>query len=71
MDVVWKDSLANPTKYLTKLSQFVGAYATATIEKAEEVELLLKQKEEKVQELERLLEQEKLNVGKKMEMKMP
>ena len=61
---------SNPTKHLSKLSQFVGAYSTATIDKSEEVKLLLKQKEEKVQELERLVEQEKLNVNKQMEMKM-
>ena len=70
MDVVWKDSLANPTKYLTKLSQFFGAYATATIDKAEEVKLLLKQKEDKFQELEKLLEQENFNSIKQIEMKM-
>ena len=34
VDVVWKDSFSNPTKHLTKLSKFVGAYATSTIDKA-------------------------------------
>ena len=37
IDVLWKDSSDDPTKHLTKLSQYAGAYATATVDKAIEV----------------------------------
>lgn len=37
LDVLWKDPNNNPTENLTKLSQIVGAYASATIDKASEV----------------------------------
>lgn len=33
MDIVWNDSPLNPSENLTKLSKFVGAYATTTIDK--------------------------------------
>jgi len=46
MDVVWKDTSIDPSKNLTKLSQFAGAYASATIDKVEEVINLIKEKEE-------------------------
>ena len=59
VDVLWKDSSDDPTEHLTKLSQYAGAYATATVDKATEVRILLKQKEAKVQELEQLLNEEK------------
>ena len=55
VNILWKDSLVDPTKHLTKLSQYAGEYATATIDKATEVRVLLKQKEARVLELERLL----------------
>ena len=70
VDILWKDPLADPTKHLTKLSQFAGAYATATIDKATEVQYLLKQIEEKINDLERPLEQEKFNSNRQMELKM-
>jgi len=34
MDIVWKDSPIDPSDNLTRLSQFAGAYATMTIQKA-------------------------------------
>jgi len=46
MDVLWKDSPINPYANLTRLSQFAGAYAIATIDKATEVQMLLKEKED-------------------------
>ncbi len=46
MDIVWKDSQTGPLENLTKLSQFTGAYASATIDKAIEVRQLVKEKEE-------------------------
>ena len=66
IDVLWKDPLVDPTKNLTKLSQFAGAYATATVDKATEVKMSLKHKGDRIQELERLLDQEKSNSGEKM-----
>jgi len=33
MDIIWKDSPMDPSENLTKLSQYVGAYATTTIVK--------------------------------------
>lgn len=35
----------DPSKDLTKLSQYAGAYSTATIDKASEVTQLIKQKD--------------------------
>ena len=37
MDILWKDTQTDPSNNLTKLSQFVGAYAFAMIDKAIEV----------------------------------
>ena len=65
VDVLWKDSLDDPTEHLTKLSQYARAYATATVNKAIEVRLFLKQKEARVQELEKLLNEEKFNSSEK------
>ena len=47
VNVIWKDSEVNPSKDFTKLSQFVGAYTTATIDKATEVNQLIKEKDQK------------------------
>lgn len=48
MDVMQKDTLVDPSENLTKLSQFIGAYATTTIYKATKVHMLLKEKEQKI-----------------------
>lgn len=37
MEIVWKDAPIDPSENITKLSQFPGAYATATFDKAVEV----------------------------------
>ena len=42
IDVLWKDSSDDPTEHLTKLSRYAGAYATAIVDKATEVRVLLK-----------------------------
>ena len=44
LDVLWKDPTTDPIENLTKLSQITGAYASATIDKASEVRLLLNEK---------------------------
>ena len=46
-NVVWKEEL-DPSDDLTKLSQYVGAYSAATIDKASEVSLLLKTKDQEI-----------------------
>jgi len=48
LDVLWKDPNSNPTENLTKLSQIAGAYASATIDKASEVQQLLKEQEDQI-----------------------
>ena len=44
LDVLWKDPATEPTDNLAKLSQITGAYASATIDKAFEIQLLLNEK---------------------------
>lgn len=44
MNVVWREEV-NPSEYLTKLSQYAGAYTTTTIDKVSEVNHLLKEKD--------------------------
>ena len=51
MEVVWKDTPSNPIENLTLLSQFVGAYTTATMDKAIEVSILVQEKDDKIMEL--------------------
>ena len=44
LDILWKDPASNLTENLAKLSQIAGAYASATIDKASEVQQFLKEK---------------------------
>ena len=46
LDVLWQDPTSNSTENLTKLSQNAGAYASVTIDKASEVQQLLKERED-------------------------
>lgn len=48
LDILWKDPTTDPTVNLTKLSQIAGAYASVTIDKASEVQQLLKEKEDQI-----------------------
>ena len=61
LDVLWKDPTSNPTENLTKLSQIIGAYASATIDKASEVQQLLKQREDQILVLQLQLQQANAN----------
>ena len=61
LDVLWKDPNNNPTENLTKLSQIAGAYASATIDKASEVQQLLKERESQIQLLQQQLRQANVN----------
>lgn len=61
MDIVWKDSPIDPSENLTRLSQFARAYASTTIDKATDVKIFLKEKENKILLLEQHLQQEKSN----------
>ena len=45
--MVWKEEF-DPSDDLTKLSQYAGAYSVATIDKASEVSLLLKTKDQEI-----------------------
>lgn len=58
MDIVWKDSPMDPLENLTRLSQFAGAYFMTTIDKETEVQMLLREKEQKILLLEKQLAQE-------------
>lgn len=49
-NVVWKEKM-DPSDDLTKLSQYAGAYSAATIDKASEVSLLLKNKDQEISTL--------------------
>jgi len=59
MDVLWKDSPTDPSASLSRLSQFAGAYAIVTIDKALEVQIFLRKKENKITSLEQQLQQVK------------
>lgn len=52
IDVFWKDTPIDPSKNLTKLSQFASAYASAKIDKEEEVRNLIKEKKERIRQME-------------------
>jgi len=61
LDVLCKDPNSDPTENLTKLSQIAGAYASATIDKASEVQQLLKEQEDQIQLLQQQLQQANTN----------
>lgn len=61
LDVLWWDPTTDPTENITKLSQIAGAYASANIDKASEVQQLLKDKEEQIQILQQQLHQASAN----------
>lgn len=63
-EFLWKGSSATPTKELGKLTQFVGAYASATIDKVVEVQELLKEKEEKIISLKQKFNTKKQKITK-------
>lgn len=46
MDIVWKDLPMDPFENITKSSQYAGAYATTTIDKATKVQMMLKEQEQ-------------------------
>jgi len=61
LDVLWKDPTTNPLENLTRLSQIASVYASVTIDKAAEVQLLLKEKEDRILFLEQQLQQVSIN----------
>jgi len=63
MDIVWKDIHSNLAENLTRLSQFTREYATVTMDKATELSILLREREEKITQLEQHLQIEKTNVN--------
>ena len=60
MDVLQKDSPIDPSANLTRMSQFASAYATMTINKETEMQMLLKEKEDKILSLEQQLQKQSL-----------
>jgi len=67
MVIVWKDSPMNPSKNVTKVLQFIGAYATTTIDKETQVQMLLKEKEHRIFLLKKQLDKEKSNQQAKLQ----
>ena len=61
LDILWKDPASNPTENLTKLSQIARAYVSVTIEKASEVQKLLKEREDQIKVLQLQLQQANAN----------
>lgn len=51
MNIVWREEV-NPSEDLTKLSQYVGAYTTTTIDKASEVSHPMREKYQTIIQLE-------------------
>ena len=49
--MIWKEEF-NPSEDLTKLSQYVGVYSEATMDKALEVSNLIKEKDQTISSLE-------------------
>ena len=69
MDVLWKDPTTNPTENITKLSQIIGAYTSAAIDKASEVRQLLNEKEDQIQVLQQQLQQANANSEAQIQLK--
>lgn len=61
-EVLWKGSTTAPTEELGRLTKFTGAYGSATIDKAINVQNLLKEKEENISMLEQNTEAEKQKI---------
>ena len=61
LDILWQDPTTDPTENLTKLSQIAGAYASATIDKASEIQQLLKEKEDQIRVLQQQVQQANAN----------
>ena len=55
--MVWREEF-EPSDDLTKLSQYVGAYLAATMDKASEVRNLLKEKDQVIDSLQTQLSEE-------------
>ncbi len=51
-EVVWKGSLSTPLEEFRRINQFMGAYASATMDKVMEVLHLFKEKEDIIVQLE-------------------
>lgn len=49
LDILWQGPNTYPTENITKLSQIVGEYSSVTIDKASEVQHILKEKEDQIQ----------------------
>lgn len=66
MDIVWKDIPFNLAENLTRLSQFMGAYTSVTMDKATKASTLLREKEERTTQLKQVLEAEKESANRQV-----
>lgn len=60
----------DPSDNLTKLSQYIGSYASSTIDNAVEVKQLVTEKVERIKQLEQQLSEERQNVYHQMQAQM-
>ena len=58
-EAVWKDTPSNQIENLTRLSQFVGAYTAATMDKVAKVSILVQEKDDKIMQLQQQLDEER------------
>ena len=66
MQVLQKGTQSTPGKELSRLSQFVGAYADATIQKAMEIETLIREKDQKMAQMEQSFFNEKQRIEQEL-----
>jgi len=60
-NLIWREEV-NPSEDLTKLSQYVGAYTVATMDKASKVSNLLKEKDQAIILLETQVQEKKQRI---------
>jgi len=59
---LWRAAQVTPAEDLGKLSQYAGAYSSATIDKATKLQQLLWEKYDRIRHLEQSLENEKQGI---------
>ena len=70
MEFVWKDNPSKPIDNLTRLSQFVGAYTTTTMDKAAEVSILVQEKDDKIMQQQQQLDEERNSPNQNVEQQL-
>ena len=67
MQLTWKGTQSTPGKELSRLSQFAGAYAEATIHKATNIESLIMEKGKKMTRMEQSFFNEKQRIEQELQ----